>query len=35
MRNRTRAVAVGLSLAASVLLLQGSALGAATGAAAP
>ena len=31
MRNRTRAVAVGVSLAASVLLLQGSALGAATG----
>ena len=38
MRNRTRAMAVGVSLAASVLLLQGSALGAATattGAAAP
>ena len=31
MRNRTRAIAVGVSLAASVLLLQGSALGAATG----
>ena len=31
MRNRTRAMAVGLSLAASVLLLQGSALGAAPG----
>jgi hypothetical protein len=31
MRNRTRAVAVGVSLAASVLLLQGSALGAAGG----
>ena len=31
MRNRTRAMAVGVSLAASVLLLQGSALGAATG----
>ncbi len=31
MRNRTRAIAVGLSLAASVLLIQGSALGAATG----
>ena len=31
MRNRTRAMAVGLSLAASVLLLQGSAVGAATG----
>ena len=31
MRNTTRAVAVGVSLAASVLLLQGSALGAATG----
>jgi hypothetical protein len=31
MRNRTRAVAVVVSLAASVLLLQGSALGAATG----
>ena len=31
MRTRTRAVAVGLSLAAWVLLLQGSALGAATG----
>ena len=31
MRNRTRAMAVGLSLAASVLLLQGSAFGAATG----
>ena len=31
MRNTTRAMAVGLSLAASVLLLQGSALGAATG----
>ena len=29
MRNRTRAIAVGVSLAASVLLLQGSALGAA------
>ncbi len=29
MRNRTRAMAVGVSLAASVLLLQGSALGAA------
>ena len=31
MRNRTRAMAVGLSLAASVLLLQGSAVGAAPG----
>ena len=31
MRNRTRAMAVGVSLAASVLLLQGSAFGAATG----
>ena len=31
MRNRMRAVAVGVSLAASVLLLQGSALGAAGG----
>ena len=31
MRNRTRAMAVGLSLAASVLLLQGSVFGAATG----
>ena len=31
MRNRTRAIAVGLSLTASVLLLQGSVLGAATG----
>jgi hypothetical protein len=31
MRNRTRAMAVGVSLAASVLLLQGSAVGAATG----
>ena len=31
MRNRTRAIAVGVSLAASVLLLQGSVLGAATG----
>ena len=31
MRNRTRAIAVGVSLAASVLLLQGSALGAGTG----
>jgi hypothetical protein len=31
MRNTTRALAVGLSLAASVLLLQGSALGAGTG----
>ena len=31
MRNRTRAMAVGVSLAASVLLLQGSVLGAATG----
>jgi hypothetical protein len=31
MWNRTRAVAVGVSLAASVLLVQGSALGAATG----
>ena len=31
MRNRTRAMAVGVSLAASVLLLQGSVVGAATG----
>ena len=31
MRTRTRAVAIGLSLAASVLLVQGSAVGAATG----
>ena len=31
MRNRTRAVAVGMALAASVLLLHGSALGAAPG----
>jgi hypothetical protein len=31
MRTRTRAVAIGFSLAASMLLLQGSALGAATG----
>ena len=31
MRNRTRAMAVGVSLAASVLLLQGSAVGAGTG----
>ena len=31
MRNRTRAMAVGLSLAASALLLQGSVLGAGTG----
>ena len=31
MRNRTRAIAVGVSLAASVLLLQGSVVGAATG----
>ena len=31
MRSRTRAMAIGVSLAASVLLLQGSALGAATG----
>jgi hypothetical protein len=31
MRNTTRALAVGVSLAASVLLLQGSALGAGTG----
>jgi len=31
MRNRTRAMAIGVSLAASVLLLQGSALSAATG----
>jgi hypothetical protein len=31
MRNRARAMAVGVSLAASVLLLQGSALGATTG----
>ena len=31
MRNRTRAIVVGLSLAASVLLLQGSVVGAATG----
>ena len=31
MRNRTRAMAVGVSLAAAVLLFQGSALGAATG----
>lgn len=31
MRNRTRVIAVGLSLAASVLLLQGSVLGAGTG----
>src|SRR4051812_33399012 len=31
MRNRTRAIAVGVSLAASVLLLHGSAVGAGTG----
>ena len=31
MRNTTRALAVGVSLAASVLLLQGSVVGAATG----
>jgi len=31
MRNRTRTVAVGVTLAASVLLLQGSALGANSG----
>src|SRR4051812_37116423 len=31
MRNRTRALAVGVLLAASVLLLQGSAVGAGTG----
>ena len=31
MRNRLRAVAIGVSLAASVLVLQGSALGAAPG----